>query len=160
MEARVLSLLIEKSRRERDSAASESAVARTQQMAAQKTLDVLRDYLMETNGRAPQIKGIPSAVSATGFMIHERFARNIERAIDEQQQKLALTQQTCDEKDAVLAARQRRLMAFETLETRRLEAIRTSAARHEQRINDEIAARIRPLVPAQPSSPPDDTPTD
>lgn len=135
----VLPLLIERARQARDQLAVQSrqAAQRVQQAAAtREQLESFRqDYLRRAPGRAGQ------PTTADGLQDWQRFVTRLDQAIALQVQDLAIRQQQAEHAQVRLAEGQRRLTAFQALDTRQHAAQSQREQRAAQRDSDEFAAR-------------------
>jgi flagellar export protein FliJ len=146
MDPRLLTLLIDTARGHRDDAAGRAADARRQRDAAAETLRTLTDYREQSLTRAPVRSGTAVAVTQVRSATH--FDARLVLAIHQQYRTHAERSREVETQDAELRERQRRLMALQTLETRRAQQAGRRAARLEQHALDEFAnqlsARRRP----------------
>lgn len=137
MKRRTLEQLVEQARRERDDAATRVAGAHRDAEGAQRTLDVLSNYLGEHLRGA----GARPYADARLLQVRERFTRKLDAAIGEQAGVRDALHEAMARRRGELVERQRRLLAFETLQARRNAVLVRRLARAEQRQTDEIAAR-------------------
>jgi flagellar FliJ protein len=146
MDTRVLQLLIDRARAQRDDAAGAAAGARRVRDAAASTLATLTDYREESLARAPVRAG--RAVGVDQLRTAQLFDGRLIEAIRQQFQQHSRSQADADAGDATLHETQRRLKALETLAQRRALAADRVATRREQLALDEyatnLAARRRP----------------
>ncbi len=144
MTPRVLSHLLERAVRERDLASSRRSRALAARREAQSTLESLLGYRGEH--RANGIAAGAAGVAGTRVTLQHRFDLKLGEAIDAQQTRCALLDQTVTVLDGELAAAQRRVHAAETLQRLRSRELDRRRDRAEQRLTDEHAARTaRPL---------------
>jgi flagellar export protein FliJ len=133
-----LQRLIEHARRQRDDAAAQAASARHDVARAQQTLDMLSSYLHEHLGHLRTLAQTDSPL----LRIREGFTRKLGVAIDEQTRQRDGLRDSAEREHAELLERQRRLLAFETVQTRRESLRRVRLHRADQRHTDEIAAQL------------------
>lgn len=137
MKRRTLEQLIEQARRMRDDAATRATGAHRDAENAQRTLDVLSTYFGEhLRGAAARPYADPALLQ-----VRERFTRKLDAAIGEQTSVRDASHDAMARRRGELIDRQRRLLAFETLQARREAALQRRRERAEQRQTDEIAAR-------------------
>lgn len=137
MKRRVLAQLIEHARRVRDDAATRAAGACGEADKAGQTLDLLASYRDEQLERSRAGATFDAALIG----VREQFTRRLDAAIDEQSRQRDRLATLADERKAELLERQRRLLAFETLQQRREDARLATARRADQRQTDELAAQ-------------------
>lgn len=133
-----LQRLIEHARRQRDDAAVQAASAQHEVVQAQNTLDMLSSYLHEHLGRIRTQAQTDSPL----LRIREGFTRKLDVAIDEQTRQRDGLRDNAEREHAELLERQRRLLAFETVQARRESIRRLRLHRADQRHTDEIAAQL------------------
>lgn len=133
-----LQRLIEHARRQRDDAAAQATSARHDVARAQQTLDMLSSYLHEHLGHLRTLAQTDSPL----LRIREGFTRKLGVAIDEQTRQRDGLRDNAEREHAELLERQRRLLAFETVQTRRESLRRVRLHRADQRHTDEIAAQL------------------
>lgn len=137
MKRRTLQQLIEQARRVRDDAALRVAGAHRDADGAQRTLETLSTYLDEhLLGAARRVQVDPAVLR-----LRERFTRKLDVAIDEQTRVRDALHDAMDRRREELVGRQRKLLAFETLQARRDSARTRQRERAEQRDTDELAAQ-------------------
>lgn len=137
MKRRTLQQLIEQARRVRDDAALRVAGAHRDADGAQRTLETLSTYLDEhLLGAARRVQVDPAVLR-----LRERFTRKLDVAIDEQTRVRDALHDAMDRRREELVGRQRKLLAFETLQARRDSARSRRRERAEQRATDELAAQ-------------------
>lgn len=131
-----LLLLVDHARRRELEAAKRLAAARRAQQVAAKQLQQLEDYRGDyTMGR------YRAAVTARRLQESQRFVANLERAATDLRQRLeVLSARTVDARKRLQVTRQRR-EALELVVERHREVLARQAARLEQRLTDELAAR-------------------
>lgn len=137
MKRKALQQLIEHARRGRDDAALRVAGAHREADGAQRTLDTLTQYRSEQLRNADARASIDPAV----LRLRDRFAQKLDGAIDEQTRVRNSLQDAVDLRREELVGRQRRLLAFETLQARSDAASTRRRERAEQRDTDERAAQ-------------------
>lgn len=133
-----LQRLIEHARRQRDDAAAHAASAQHDVAQAQHTLDTLSSYLHEHLGRVRTL----ALTDPPLLRIREGFTRKLGVAIDEQTRQRDGLRDSAEREHAELRERQRRLLAFETVQARRESIRRVRLHRADQRHTDEIAAQL------------------
>lgn len=138
MKRKTLQQLVEQARRVRDTAAVSVAGATRDETQAQRTLDTLSSYLVE-HLKAGERPSFDPAI----LRLRERFTRRLDVAIDEQTRARDALQEATERRREELLERQRRLLAFRTLESRRESALARHRERADQRQTDEIAAQTR-----------------
>ncbi len=137
MKRKALQQLIEHARRGRDDAALRVAGAHREADGAQRTLDTLTQY------RSEQLRNAVAraSVDPTVLRLRSRFTQKLDGAIDEQTHVRNALQDAVDHRRDELVGRQRRLLAFQTLQARRDAASSRRRERAEQRDTDEHAAQ-------------------
>ena len=124
----------------RDTVGQQLAEAATLRDAARQKLEMLVDYRREYDGRL--------ATSAVGGIDTEKlrsyrqFLANLERAIDQQTEALALAQERVVDAQAVWRGEQRQVDSFRILDERRLAAESREAGRLDQKLTDEFSSRL------------------
>lgn len=138
MKRKALQQLIEQARRGRDDAAVRVAGAHREADGAQRTLDTLAQYRSEQLHNA----GARSTIDPAVLRLRDRFTQKLDGAIDEQTRVLDRLHDAIARRRDELVGRQRRLLAFETLQARRDAASTRRRERAEQRDTDERAAQV------------------
>ncbi len=138
MKRRALQQLIEQTRRGRDDAALRVAGAHRDADGAQRTLDTLAQYRSEHLRNA----AARSHVDPSVLRLRDRFVQKLDGAIGEQTRVCDSLHEAVDRRRDELVDRQRRLLAFETLQARRDAASTRLRERAEQRDTDERAAQL------------------
>lgn len=141
MKRKALQQLIEQARRGRDDAAVRVAGAHREVDGAQRTLDTLAQYRREHLRNA----GTRSSFDPAVLRLRDRFGQKLDGAIDEQTRLRDTLHETVDRRRDELVGRQRRLLAFETLQARREAASARLREHAEQRDTDERAAQLARL---------------
>ncbi len=136
----LLTRLIEQSRRRRDEVAGDAAEARRVTERATATLTQLQDYRRDYDAKTP--KQLQRQTEVASIMRHEGFVARLDVAVLDQGRRRTTAQNEQSSREQDLMAAQRRLKAFETLQTRQAEATRKRLARQDQRTTDEQATRL------------------
>lgn len=136
---KILPFLIERAGGERD---RQMRVARDAAHAAAQaagTLARLEEFRVECLARAPGMTG--HAATAQSLADFQNFVARLDQAISMQKMEAAQREMRREAAQRQLIERQQRVLAFETLSTRRGAAREAIAARKSQRESDEFAAR-------------------
>jgi flagellar export protein FliJ len=136
----LLQRLIDRSRDERDQSAAESAKAKQALLKADETLQMLSNYRGECESRAPTLR--PEAFDPVLLQRHAAFVNQLDTAVDDQRRRTEQSARIAAQRDQQLAARQRRLLAFELLQTRQRERAARRAERIDQANTDEMALNL------------------
>ena len=142
---RLLQMLIEHGRRQRDEAAGVSAQAQRASRQAQQVLGTLQEYRRDYDRKAPKAR--LTAVDPQLLPRHERFVERLDVAVLDQTRQLERLQRDADQHRRQLVAAERRVKAFETLRQRQEGARARRQARQEQFETDELAARLARSTP-------------
>jgi flagellar FliJ protein len=138
MKKNALLHLIELARRARDDAAQRVAGAHHEVSRARNTLDTLATYRQEQWRAAAQRSRTDPAL----LRIRDVFGRKLDGAIAEQRATCDTLHEALERQRLALNDRQRRLLAWETMQARRDAADAERQRRTEQRATDEQAARM------------------
>lgn len=122
--------------RDRQAAATRDAAAAVRQ--AEVTLERLTGFRAELLARAP---GARASADTQSLVDHQRFVARLDEAIAMQLQERGRRLERANTAQQQLIDRQKRLMAFETLSTRRARVRAVKETRRDQRDSDEHAAR-------------------
>jgi len=138
MKRKTLQQLIDHARLVRDDAAVRAAGAHREVDGAQRTLEMLSTYRDEQL----RSRGARSRVDPALLRLRERFTQKLDGAIDEQTRVRDALHDAAERRREELLGRQRRLLAFETLQARRDATNLQRRQRAEQRDTDEYAAQV------------------
>lgn len=135
---RLLKILIDKARRRRDQAATNTAQSVSTLQNSQATLNSLHEFSdQKKQARRETIGQSNNAFSMSG---QSRFAGKLDTAISMQQEQVSRDQDVVDAHRIVLTSEQRRLRAAELLQERKKNKERSRRLRHEQKQLDEMAS--------------------
>ncbi len=140
-----LPLLIDRARTLRDQLAAAAAQATQALQQSEQTLDQLGRFREETLARCPTAR--VGGFSADRLHDWQRFMTRLDEALSLQRAECERRRQSLALRQQHLAEGQRRLMAFEALETRQAMERQRKQARQAQRDSDEFAARALRLQP-------------
>jgi flagellar protein FliJ len=124
----------------RDSQSARLAEAATQRDTARQKLEMLVDYRREYDGRLSG--SATGGIDAEKLRSYRQFLVNLERAIDQQSEVLAQAQQRLAHVQASWQAEQRQVDSFRVLDERRVAEKARVENRREQKLIDELAARL------------------
>jgi flagellar protein FliJ len=136
---KILPFLIERASGERDRQARVARDTASAAAQAADTLTRLQDFRIECLGRSPAMAG--HGATAQSLNDFQNFLTRLDEAIAMQRMEAAQREQRRAAAQQQLIERQQRVLAFETLKTRRSTAREAIAARKAQRDSDEFAAR-------------------
>lgn len=137
---RLLQMLIEHGRRQRDEAAGVSAQAQRASRQARQVLGTLQEYRRDYDRKAPKAR--LTTIDPQLLPRHERFVERLDVAVLDQTRQLERLQLDAEQRRQQLMAAERRVKAFETLRERQEAARARRQARREQFETDELAARL------------------
>jgi len=123
----------------RDTSGQRLAEAATLRDAAHQKLEMLLDYQRDYDGRLAQ--SATDGIDAEKLRSYRTFLANLERAIEQQTEALALTQERVTQAQAHWRNEQRQVDSFRVLDERQQAAVTRSANRIEQKLTDELAMR-------------------
>jgi len=132
-----LQTLIDLARSDVDEAARELARLNNQRDSAERQLTMLRDYRQDYLEKLQS--AMQTGLAAADCHNYQRFIATLDDAIAQQADVLRHVEQQAQAGRERWQQTQRKLNSFETLQTR---AQARTAARREQRANDEYAARL------------------
>jgi len=135
-----LQILVDLRRKEADDAARALAERQQQASQAQQQLRALEQYLEDYRVGLQQ-RCEHGGFSAATWANYQRFIAMLERAIDEQRNVLQHWENQVEAGRQAWQQCQRRLKSVDTLVERRAHESEQRAARREQKLNDEFAAR-------------------
>lgn len=139
MNPQTLSLLIERAEAARDNERSTATAAQRLALESQQTLGRLENFQDDFLRRAPGVAS--QAIAVTTLEQRQQFHAAIDQAIDVQQQACVQREQAHQLAQAQLAARQKRLLALQSLNNRQANQALAVRIRQEQRESDAWAAR-------------------
>jgi flagellar FliJ protein len=134
------SRLRELAQERRDATGARLAEAVVQRDTARQKLDMLVDYRRDYDGRLAQ--SATGGIDAEKLRTYRQFLANLERAIEQQSDLLALAEERVAKAQAQWRDEQRRVDSFRVLDERQLADEVRRAGRHEQRLTDELASRL------------------
>jgi flagellar FliJ protein len=134
------SRLRELAQERRDATGARLAEAVVQRDTARQKLDMLVDYRRDYDGRLAQ--SATGGIDAEKLRTYRQFLANLERAIEQQTDLLALAEERVAKAQAQWRDEQRRVDSFRILDERQLADEVRRAGRHEQRLTDELASRL------------------
>lgn len=134
-----MSSLVDSARRQRDQAAAAVARLEASLQGAAEKLHALSRYQTEQRQRSIRAGGAGTVIGQVG--LHHRFDQSLQRAIDEQRQRVSRATEERDAGNERLRGAQQRLAALEALADRRQARTNLAERRREQRGTDEAAAR-------------------
>jgi flagellar FliJ protein len=134
------SRLRELAQERRDATGARLAEAVVQRDTARQKLDMLVDYRRDYDGRLAQ--SATGGIDAEKLRTYRQFLANLERAIEQQSDLLALAEERVAKAQAQWRDEQRRVDSFRILDERQLADEVRRAGRHEQRLTDELASRL------------------
>jgi len=123
----------------RDTLGQRLAEAATLRDAARQKLEMLVDYRREYDGRLAQ--NATDGIDAEKLRSYRTFLANLERAIEQQTEALAATQERVAQAQAQWRDEQRQVDSFRILDERQQAEQARSAGRIEQKLTDEFASR-------------------
>lgn len=139
MNPQTLALLIERAETARDNERQAAVAAQRLALESQQTLGRLENFQADFLRRAP---GTASAsVAVTTLEQRQQFHAAIDQAIAVQQDACSQREQLSQLAQAQLAARQKRLLALQSLHNRQATQAQALRIRQEQRESDAWAAR-------------------
>jgi flagellar FliJ protein len=124
----------------RDATGARLAEAVAQRDTARQKLAMLVDYRRDYDGRLAQ--SATGGIDAEKLRTYRQFLANLERAIEQQSDLLALAEERVAKAQAQWRDEQRRVDSFRILDERQLADKVRRAGRHEQRLTDELASRL------------------
>lgn len=137
-----LDLLTELAQKARDVAARTLAQQRQALKQTQQQLQTLQQYHREYR-QSLQQKLFKDGMSPASLANYRAFLASLDRAMDRASQSLEKHQQDIAGSQLEWQVHWRRQHALQTLGQRRLEQALQQAGRREQRLNDELGARMR-----------------
>ena len=123
----------------RDTSGQRLAEAATLRDAARQKLEMLLDYRRDYDGRLAQ--SATDGIDAEKLRSYRTFLANLERAIEQQTEALALSQERVAHAQALWRNEQRQVDSFRILDERQQAAVTRTANRIEQKLTDELAMR-------------------
>ena len=123
----------------RDTLGHRLAEAATVRDAARQKLEMLLDYRRDYDDRLA--RSTNDGIDAEKLRSYRTFLANLERAIEQQTQTLAVAQERVTEVQALWQGEQRRVDSFRILDQRQQTEMARTAGRIEQKLTDEFAIR-------------------
>lgn len=139
-DGRTLALLTELAQKRRDESARRAAQGHREVAAAQAKLDALDGFRREYLGRSPMRSA--QAVDPGILRTFTHFMGRLDSAVEEQTRQRDGSAQRAARLDEELMRHERSLGALRKLGERREAALRRASDKREQKLNDEIAARL------------------
>ena len=123
----------------RDTLGQRLAEAATVRDAARQKLEMLLDYRRDYDDRLA--RSTNDGIDAEKLRSYRTFLANLERAIEQQTQTLAVAQERVTEVQALWRGEQRQVDSFRILDQRQQTEMARTASRVEQKLTDEFAIR-------------------
>lgn len=123
----------------RDTLGQRLAEAATVRDAARQKLEMLLDYRRDYDDRL--VRSTNDGIDAEKLRSYRTFLANLERAIEQQTQTLAVAQERVTEVQALWRGEQRQVDSFRILDQRQQTEMARTASRVEQKLTDEYAIR-------------------
>ncbi len=136
-----LDTLIELTRTALDNAARLLASERRTQQQILQQLQVLQQYRMEYGQRMQE--AMHAGIDPASLLNYRAFLASLDSAIERASRSMLSQQQKVDNSQRVWQEQRRKLNSYDTLVERRQQTALLEASRREQRISDELSARLR-----------------
>jgi len=136
-----LDTLIELTRTALDDAARLLASERRTQLQIQQQLQILQQYRLEYGQRMQE--AMYQGIDPASLLNYRAFLGSLDSAIERATRSMHSQQQKVDNSQRVWQEQRRKLNSYDTLVERRQQTALLQASRREQRVSDELSARLR-----------------